>query len=65
MVKIDQLLNNRLADDRHRHQLHDRAIKLRHHYSEMEACDKIMAYGFIVILLLCSGFLWFIKVKLV
>jgi len=31
----------------------------------MEACDKIMAYGFIVILLLCSGFLWFIKVKLV
>merc|ERR1712200_187214 len=36
-----------------------RARRLRHHYNELESCDKIMAYGFILIMFICVGFYWF------
>eukprot|EP00088_Acartia_fossae_P061226 TRINITY_DN7352_c0_g1_i2.p1 TRINITY_DN7352_c0_g1~~TRINITY_DN7352_c0_g1_i2.p1 ORF type:complete len:146 (+),score=17.31 TRINITY_DN7352_c0_g1_i2:25-462(+) len=41
--------------------VHQRARRLRKHYHELESCDKIMAYGFILIMFLCTGFCWFIN----
>merc|ERR1712083_512817 len=49
------------AQDKHKDELHARASKLRRHYSEIQACEKVMAFGFISIIFLCTGFFWFIK----
>merc|ERR1719186_2786 len=60
MVKADLLLAARLSENRSKDDMHARAKKLKHHYKEVEACDKIMGYGFVVILFLVTGFSWFI-----
>merc|ERR1711962_938022 len=52
MKKNEMLLASRLTENRHRDDLHNRAKKLKHHYREVEACDKIMAYGFVAIMFL-------------
>merc|ERR1711935_378770 len=57
-----QLRSARLAEDRSRDILHARAKKLKHHFTEVATCDKIMAYGFIVIMFLLTGFYWFINI---
>merc|ERR1711973_826184 len=62
MMKNDLLLEARLSESRHRNELHSRAKKLKHHYKEVDACDKIMAYGFIAIIFLLTGFYWFIMI---
>merc|ERR1739838_1159604 len=58
MVKADLLLAARLSENRSKDDMHARAKKLKHHYKEVEACDKIMGYGFVVILFLVTGFSW-------
>merc|ERR1712156_1057246 len=45
-----------------REAVHNRARKLKQHYREVEACNNIMAYGFIIIILLLTGFYWFIMI---
>jgi len=62
MVKEDLLLANRLSENRSKDDIHERAKKLKRHYREVEACDKIMAYGFVIILFLLTGFYWFIMI---
>merc|ERR1712106_881738 len=49
MAKADMLLANRLSENRSKDDIHARAKKLKQHYKEVEACDKIMAYGFVMI----------------
>lgn len=62
MAKADLLLSNRLSENRSKDDIHARAKKLKQHYKEVEACDKIMAYGFVIILFLLTGFYWFIMI---
>jgi len=62
MGKSDLLLANRLSENRSKDHIHARAKKLKQHYKEVEACDKIMAYGFVIILFLLTGFYWFIMI---
>merc|ERR1712106_1151133 len=62
MAKADMLLANRLSENRSKDDIHARAKKLKQHYKEVEACDKIMAYGFVIILFLLTGFFWFIMI---
>merc|ERR1712106_809601 len=62
MPKADMLLANRLSENRSKDDIHARAKKLKQHYKEVEACDKIMAYGFVIILFLLTGFYWFIMI---
>eukprot|EP00090_Calanus_glacialis_P041991 TRINITY_DN74630_c0_g1_i1.p1 TRINITY_DN74630_c0_g1~~TRINITY_DN74630_c0_g1_i1.p1 ORF type:complete len:134 (-),score=29.59 TRINITY_DN74630_c0_g1_i1:375-776(-) len=62
MAKADLLLANRLSENRSKDDIHARAKKLKQHYKEVEACDKIMAYGFVIILFLLTGFYWFIMI---
>jgi len=49
-----------MAASSSREAVHNRARKLKQHYREVEACNNIMAYGFIIIILLLTGFYWFI-----
>ncbi|XP_023337950.1 uncharacterized protein LOC111708723 [Eurytemora carolleeae] len=62
MIKNDLLLTARLSENRHKEALHSRAHKLKHHYREVEACDQVMAYGFVAIMFLLTGFYWFIMI---
>ena len=50
----------RLSDNRGKDDIHIRAKKLKEHYRAVQACDQIMAYGFVIILFLLTGFYWFI-----
>ena len=50
----------RLSDGRGKDDIHIRAKKLKDHYKAVQACDQIMAYGFVIILFLLTGFYWFI-----
>merc|ERR1712110_232590 len=58
--KNNLLLSNRLSDSRGKDDIHVRAKKLKDHYKAVQACDQIMAYGFVIILFLLTGFYWFI-----
>jgi len=58
--KNNLLLSNRLSDGRGKDDIHIRAKKLKDHYKAVQACDQIMAYGFVIILFLLTGFYWFI-----
>eukprot|EP00088_Acartia_fossae_P015982 TRINITY_DN18892_c0_g1_i1.p1 TRINITY_DN18892_c0_g1~~TRINITY_DN18892_c0_g1_i1.p1 ORF type:complete len:157 (+),score=10.68 TRINITY_DN18892_c0_g1_i1:60-530(+) len=60
-LKFEDLVSEKDSDERHKRNLCLKAAKLRKHYKELEACDKVMGYGFIVILFFCAGFMWFIK----
>merc|ERR1719347_111126 len=58
--KEDLLAGERLSLDKSAETVHQRAKNLKLHYIEVAACDKIMAYGFITIMFLLTGFYWFI-----
>merc|ERR1712029_984784 len=58
--KNDLLVSHRFSDSRGKDDIHMRAKKLKEHYKAVQACDQIMAYGFIIILFLLTGFYWFI-----
>lgn len=58
--KNDLLLSNRLSDSRGKEDIQLRVKKLKDHYKAVQACDQIMAYGFVIILFLLTGFYWFI-----
>ena len=51
---------SRLSDSRGKDDIHMRAKKLKEHYKAVQACDQIMAYGFVIIMFLLTGFYWFI-----
>ena len=50
----------RLSDSRGKEDIQLRVKKLKDHYKAVQACDQIMAYGFVIILFLLTGFYWFI-----
>merc|ERR1712189_102034 len=58
--KNDLLVSHRLSDSRGKDDIHMRAKKLKEHYKAVQACDQIMAYGFVIIMFLLTGFYWFI-----